>query len=53
MRKLAGGVGATIAGTIVGFATARFGTMTSFMLGTIASGAGLYYGRRVAEYFDL
>jgi hypothetical protein len=46
MKKIGGVIGATVAGLVVGAATGRLGFVTSFMLSTVASGFGLYYGRQ-------
>jgi len=47
--KLGGFVGATIAGYVGWYAVDRFGLMTAFIVSTIASGFGMYYGAKFAR----
>jgi hypothetical protein len=53
MEKVLGFVGASAVGAAGWWAGERVGFMTAFILSTIGSGVGLYYGRRFArEYLD-
>lgn len=49
MRKLLGRVGATIGGGAGWWAGAHAGVMTAVLLGSIATGVGLYLGWWTAE----
>ena len=50
MQKLLGFVGASVIGSVGWWAGARVGVMTGFFLSMIGTGAGLYAGRRIADY---
>jgi hypothetical protein len=49
METLLGFLGATILGAIGWWIGDRVGLMTAFILSTIATGIGLYAGRRIAR----
>lgn len=49
MHKVIAFLGATVGGAVGWWAVARFGTMTAFIVSTITSGVGLYYGNRWAK----
>lgn len=49
MENLLGFLGATILGAIGWWIGDRIGLMTAFILSTIATGIGLYAGRRIAR----
>jgi hypothetical protein len=49
MKKLLGFVGATLGGAVGWWAGSAVGIMTAFMVSTVASGVGLYLGRRLAD----
>jgi hypothetical protein len=49
--KLGAFVGATVAGYVGWYAVARFGLMTEFIVSTIASGFGMYYGAKIAKKY--
>jgi hypothetical protein len=49
METLFGFLGATILGAIGWWVGDRVGLMTAFILSTIATGIGLYAGRRIAR----
>jgi hypothetical protein len=51
MRKVIGFLGATLGGAVGWWLGVRFGTMTAFILSTIASGFGLYYANRWAKEY--
>ena len=47
----------TLVGTTIGsyagwWFGAQFGLMTAFMLGIIGTGAGFYFARRIAQYYQ-
>ncbi|MEO8451740.1 MAG: hypothetical protein ABI647_18260 [Gemmatimonadota bacterium] len=48
MSWLLSAIGATLFGAIGWWLGALAGTMTAYIVSTIASGIGLYYGRRLA-----
>jgi hypothetical protein len=50
MQKLLGFVGASVIGSVGWWAGARVGVMTGFFLSMVGTGAGLYAGRRIADY---
>ncbi len=53
METLVGFVGATLLGGVGWWMGERVGLMTAFILSTIASGVGLYAGRRLfREYLS-
>jgi hypothetical protein len=52
MGKLGGFIGSTIGGYIGWALGARFGFTTAFMVSMVGTGLGIYYGRRVAQYYD-
>ncbi|NUO63050.1 MAG: hypothetical protein HOQ11_07575 [Gemmatimonadaceae bacterium] len=48
MIKLLGFIGATVGGAIGWWLGEQIGgTMTAFVVSTIGTGAGIYYGRRI------
>ena len=49
MENLLGFLGATVLGAIGWWIGNRIGVMTAFILSTIATGIGLYAGRRIAR----
>jgi hypothetical protein len=49
MEILLGFLGATVLGAIGWWIGDRVGLMTAFILSTIATGIGLYAGRRIAR----
>jgi hypothetical protein len=49
--KLGGFVGATVVGYVACFAVDSFGFMTAFIVSTIASGFGMYYGAKLAKRY--
>jgi hypothetical protein len=49
--KLGGFVGATVAGYVGWYLVAGFGFMTAFIVSTIASGFGMYYGVKFARKY--
>lgn len=51
MRKLLIFVGAMVGSTIGWYLGAAIGTMTAFIVSTIASGAGMYAGAKVAQHY--
>ncbi|HEY1951982.1 MAG TPA: hypothetical protein VGG76_04190 [Gemmatimonadaceae bacterium] len=52
MGKLFAFIGSTIGGYIGWALGARFGFTTAFMVSMVGTGLGIYYGRRVAQYYD-
>ncbi len=52
MRKTLSMVGSVAVSSILGWAGAKVGIMTGFMLGTIGGGLGMYAGYRLAAYLD-
>lgn len=52
MGKLCAAIGATLFGTVGWYLAAPAGTFTAFVVSTIATGVGIYAGRRLAaRYF--
>lgn len=49
VSKILSILGATIGGMAGWWLGAFIGTMTAFIVSTIASGFGIYYGRRIAQ----
>jgi hypothetical protein len=49
--KLGGFVGATLAGYVAWYLVVGFGFMTAFIVSTIASGFGMYYGAKIAKRY--
>jgi hypothetical protein len=49
VEKIITGIVATIAGSIGWWIGSGFGIMTAFVISTIATGFGVYYGRRFAR----
>jgi hypothetical protein len=49
--KLGGFVGATLAGYVAWYLVVGFGYMTAFIVSTIASGFGMYYGAKIAKKY--
>lgn len=53
MGKLLGFIGATVGGAIGWWAGEQIGgMMTAFIISTIASGFGIYYGRKFAAQIE-
>ena len=50
MSKLFAFAGATLGGAIGWWAGSAVGLLTSFILSVIGTGAGVYAGRRLADY---
>jgi hypothetical protein len=52
MGKLFSFIGATV-GSYAGWAIgARVGFTTAFMVSMVGTGLGIYYGRRLAKYYE-
>ena len=51
MEKLFIFLGATVASSVGWWVGAFVGTMTAFMVSTIFTGFGMYYGRRIARHY--
>jgi hypothetical protein len=51
--KLLGFIGATIGGYAGWWLGSFVGIMTAFIVSMICTGVGMYYGRRVAQHYDL
>lgn len=51
MVKLGGFIGATVAGYAAWYLVDGFGFMTAFIVSTIASGVGMYYGAKIAKRY--
>jgi hypothetical protein len=52
MGRLYGFVGTTVLGYVGWFVGALVGTTTAVILSIIGSGLGIYYGRKVAQYYS-
>ena len=52
MRKTLGLAGSVACSSLLGWMGSRYGFMTSFMLGMVGSGLGLYGGRRLADHLE-
>ena len=52
MGRLFGFVGSTILGYIGWFLGARIGITTAVILSIVGTGLGIYYGRKVAQYYS-
>jgi hypothetical protein len=53
MTKLIVFITATIAGAIGWWLGEGAGIMTAFMVSTVFSGVGIYYGRKLAQRFEI
>lgn len=53
MTKLMGFIGATLGSAVGWWLGAKVGTMTAFMVSTVCSGVGIYFGRRAAAHYSL
>ena len=53
MKKVMGFLGATAGGGIGWWLGAHVGFMTAFMLSMVGTGAGIYAGNRVANYYGV
>ena len=53
MSKLLAFVGATLLSAVGWWLGAFVGIMTSVILSAIGTGVGIYYGRRIAEHYEL
>lgn len=51
MKKLAGLVGATVGGYAGWWLGAHAGIMTAFVVSMIGTGAGMYYGAKLAKRY--
>ena len=51
MTRLLGLIGATIGSAIGWWLGARVGLMTAFLISTLGTGFGLYYGTRLARHW--
>ena len=51
MSKLFSFLGATILGYAGWFIGARIGVATAFIVSMVGTGVGMYYGRRIAQYY--
>ncbi len=51
MVKFSGFLGATVVGYVAWWAVDDYGFMTAFIVSTIASGFGLYYGVKLAKKY--
>lgn len=51
MSKLYSFVGATILGYVGWFIGAKVGMATAFILSMVGTGIGIYYGRKIAQYY--
>jgi hypothetical protein len=49
MTKMLGFLGATVGSAIGWWAGAHVGMMTAFLLSTVGTGAGIYWGRQLAD----
>ncbi len=49
MERLMGFAGATVMGAVGWWIGEQVGLMTAFMVSTVASGVGLYVGRRISR----
>jgi len=50
MKKLLVMVGSIAVSSLLGWAGSDFGVMTSFILGTVGGGIGMYAGARLADH---
>ncbi len=46
-------IGATVGGYAGWAIGARFGTMTAFILSIVGTGAGIYFGNRIASNYEV
>jgi uncharacterized membrane protein YbhN (UPF0104 family) len=53
MTKLMGFIGATLGSAVGWWLGAKVGMMTAFMVSTVGSGVGIYFGRRAAAHYSL
>jgi hypothetical protein len=51
VTKVLGFIGATAGGAFGWWVGAPVGVMTAFMLSMVGTGAGLYFGRKVADHY--
>jgi hypothetical protein len=52
MGRLFGFVGSTILGYVGWYLGARIGMTTAVILSIVGTGLGIYYGRKVAQYYS-
>ena len=52
MTRLFGFIGATAGGYLGWYLGAPVGIMTGFMVSMVCTGAGLYYGRKLGDYYS-
>ena len=53
MTKLLMFLGSTVGGYIGWWCGERVGFMTAFIISMVGTGAGMYFGRRVAQHYDV
>jgi hypothetical protein len=53
MTKLMMLVASTIGSAVGWWAGAKIGIMTAFMVSMLGTGIGMYYGRKVAQHYEL
>ena len=51
MSKLFSSLGSTILGYAGWFIGARIGMTTAFIVSMVGTGVGIYYGRKIAQYY--
>jgi hypothetical protein len=51
MNKFYSFLGATILGYVGWYAGAKVGMTTAFILSMVGTGVGIYYGRKIAQYY--
>jgi len=52
MRKILSIVGSVVGSSLLGWLGSPFGLMTSFMLGMVGTGLGMYGGFKLAERLE-
>ena len=53
MRKIFAAIGSIAASSLFGWAGSGFGIMTSFMLGMVGTGIGMYAGYKLADRLEV
>ena len=53
MKKLLGFAGGLVLSSIGWWLGSLVGIMTAVMISAIGTGVGIYYGRRLADHYDL
>jgi hypothetical protein len=51
MNKFYSFLGATILGYVGWYIGAKVGMTTAFILSMVGTGVGIYYGRKIAQYY--